>query len=320
MRRLPPSVMALSFRKRAPGSVGLDIDGSFLAAAQVDGRSIGRVASADLDHGIASDGEVKDASALSSALKELFGRHDLPRNVRLGVANQQIVVRHLDMPLIKDEAEREAAVRFQAAETIAMPLEEAVLDFQTVGASEGPDGVTRERLLVVAARESMISEFVAAVKAAGLKPESIDLNAFALVRVLGQGGGIEDAGRPARVICHLGGVANLAIAVGSTCVFTRPLRTVWSTEDEDAAASLAEEIRLSIDFHMAQPDARRVQQVVLSGPGAADGRLATELECLSALEVTVGEPLGELGEHTVPSHDDPYRYTVAAGLAIGATA
>ena len=311
--------MALSLRKRPSGSVGLDIDGAFLAAALVDDSSIGRVASADLEPGITGEGEVKDPAALSAALKELFGRHSLPRHVRLGVANQQIVVRQLDMPFIEDEAEREAAVRFQAAEAIAMPLDEAVLDFQPVGVTQGPDGVTRERLLVVAAREAMISQLVAAVKGAGLKPESIDLNAFALVRMLGDGGS-EDTGGPARVICHLGGVTNLAIAIGSMCVFTRPLRTVWSDEDEDAATSLAEEIRLSIDFHMAQPDARPVQQVVLSGPGAADGRLATELGSLSGLAVTVGEPLGELGAHTVPSQDDPYRYTVAAGLALGATA
>lgn len=312
--------MKISLRKSSQACVGLDIDGAFLAAATVDGGSIGRVASADLDSGIAADGEVKDAGALTDSLKELFRRHSLPRNVRLGVANQQIVVRQLDMPLIKDEAEREAAVRFQAAEAIAMPLEEAVLDFQTIGATQGADGVTRERLLVVAARESMIAQLVSAVKAAGLKAESIDLNAFALVRMLGDAKDSMDTGRPARVICHLGGITNLAIAVGSTCVFTRPLRTSWDAEDEDAAASLAEEIRLSIDFHMAQPEARAVDRIVLSGPGAADGRLAEELGMRAGLEVTVAEPLGGLGVHTVPSHDDPYRYTVAAGLAMGAAA
>jgi len=313
--------MPISLRKRAPGSVGLDIDGSFLAVVAVDGASIGRVASTELEQGVAADGEVKDPDGLSRALKSLFKRHDLPRGVRLGVANQQIVVRHLEMPLIEDEAEREAAVRFQAAEAIAMPLEEAVLDFQRVGASQGPDGVTRERLLVVAARESMIAALVAAVKRAGLKPESIDLNAFALVRMLGESdGSADDVGRPARVICHLGGVTNLAIAVGSACVFTRPLRAGWDPENDQSASALAEEIRLSIDFHMAQPDARPVHEVVLSGPGAADGRLAEELAARSGLEVSVAEPLGALGAHTVPSHDDPYRYTVAAGLAMGATA
>jgi len=314
--------MAIALSKRSNGSVGLDVDGSFLAAAVVDGNSIGRVASADLPEGVASDGEVRDPAALASALKDFFKRHDLPREVRLGVANQQIVVRQLEMPIIQDEKEREAAVRFQAAEAIAMPLDEAVLDFQAIGASQGPDGVARERLLVVAARESMIAQLVAAVKSAGLKPIGVDLNAFALVRMLadpGDGNG-HDSGQAARVICHLGGVTNLAIAVGSTCVFTRPLRTSWNAEDEGSAASLAEEIRLSIDFHMAQPEARSVNQVVLTGPDAADGRVASELSSRSGLQVDVAEPLGRLGTHTVPSGDDPYRYTVAAGLAMGASA
>jgi len=311
--------MSIAFKKRSSGSVGLDVDGSFLAAAVVDGNSIGRVASTDLADGVAADGEVRDVGALSDALKTFFKRHELPRDVRLGVANQQIVVRQLEMPLIRDQQEREAAVRFQAAEAIAMPLDEAVLDFQAIGATQGADGVARERLLVVAARESMIAQLVAAVKGAGLKPVGVDLSAFALVRMLaGPGDDGHDAGQSARVICHLGGITNLAIAVGATCVFTRPLRATWNAEDEGSSAALAEEIRLSIDFHMAQPEARPVTQVVLTGPDAADGRIASELASRSGLEVTVAEPLGRLGTHTVPSGDDPYRYTVAAGLAMGA--
>src|SRR5680860_1450965 len=288
--------MQISLSKRPQGTVGLDVDGSFVAAAIVDGGTIGKVASTELAAGVATDGEVVDPHMLSAALKEFFKRHGLPKTVHLGVANQQIVVRQLEIPLIQDEGERDAAVRFQAAEAIAMPLDEAVVDYQAIGVSQGTDGVARERLLVVAARESMVSQLVAAVKGAGLKPASVDLNAFALVRML----------------------ADPAIAVGSTCVFTRPLRAVWSAEDEGAAASLAEEIRLSIDFHMTQPEASPVRQVVLTGPGAADGLLASDLADRTGLDVTVADPLGRLGTHTVPTDDDPYRYTVAAGLALGA--
>ena len=43
----------------------------------------------------------------------------------------------------------------------------------------------RERVLVVAARQSMVDRLVEAVNGAGLKPNGIDLNAFALVRMLG---------------------------------------------------------------------------------------------------------------------------------------
>jgi len=56
---------------------------------------------------------------------------------------------------------------------------------------------------------------------------------------------------------------------------------------------------------------------VLTGPGAADGQLAADLAVRTGLDVTVAEPLGRLGTHTVPTDDDPYRYTIAAGLALG---
>ena len=49
------------------------------------------------------------------------------------MANQQIVVRQIELPAIEDSKELDAAVRFQAAETIAMPLDEAVLDYQLLG-------------------------------------------------------------------------------------------------------------------------------------------------------------------------------------------
>jgi len=307
------------FSRQDNSVVGLDIDGEYLAAAVVDNGSIGRMASVDLPTGLTRDGEVADAAGLSMALKEMFETYKLPKRVRLGVVNQQIVVRHLELPLIQDPAERDAAVRFQAADAIAMPLDEAVLDFVTVGAFETPEGAVRERVLVVAARLSMITALVESVKAAGLKPDGVDLTAFALVRMLGEGVATVDADHPARAICHLGGVTNLAVAVGDNCVFTRPLQTAWE-DDEAVASSVAEEIRLSLDFYSASPDSRSVESLILSGPGAEHESIRDAVAQRTGLEVTVAEPLGSLGTHTVPSLDDPYRYTVAAGLALGAEA
>ena len=117
--------------------------------------------------------------------------------------------------------------------------------------------------------------------------------------------------------CHLGGVTNLAVALGSICVFTRPLSTVWDDDDQDIAAALAEEIRLSVDFYMAQPDARWVGEVVLSGPHARRPGLAEALGALIDVPVTVAEPLGRLGENAVHPDEDAYRHTIAAGLALG---
>ena len=310
--------MALALRKnnnRTP--VGLDLDGSFLAAVQTAGDGIERAVSAELAPGVIRDGEVADVAALSDAIKEFFKHHQLPKRVRLGVSNQQIVVRQLDLPKIDDENERAAAVRFQAAEAIAMPLEEVVLDHQVIGETMSPEGTARQRVVVVAAREAMISRVIEAVRGAGLKPEAIDLDAFALVRALATASAPDDS---ARVYCHLAGITNLAIALGSSCLFTRPLSTSWDEQDESVANALAEEIRLSIDFYMAQPEARWVGEVVLSGPGSRRDGLVDELSGLLQLPVSIAEPLGNLDPGKLPMGEDPYRHTVAAGLAMGAAA
>jgi type IV pilus assembly protein PilM len=310
--------MALALRKntnRAP--VGLDLDGSFIAAVQTKGDGIERAVSVELPPGVIRDGEVADVGALSDALKEFFKHNDLPRRVRLGVSNQQIVVRQLDLPKIDDTKERTAAVRFQAAEAIAMPLEEVVLDHQVVGETMSPEGTARQRVVVVAAREAMIARVVEAVRGAGLKAEAIDLDAFALVRALASASAPDDS---ARVYCHLAGITNLAIALGSSCLFTRPLSTSSDDSDESVANALAEEIRLSIDFYMAQPEARWVGEVVLSGPGSRRDGLVDELSGLLQLPVSIAEPLGNLDAHLLPMGEDPYRHTVAAGLAMGADA
>src|SRR5205814_2039789 len=145
-------------------------------------------------------------------------------------------------------------------------------DHRVLGEPVRTGGAGRPRIVVVAARESMVARVVEAVRGAGLRPEGIDLNAFALVRTLALPA---DSAESARVYCHLAGVTNLAIAIGPICLFTRPLSTAWQEDDEQtAAAALAEEIRLSVDFYMAQPDARWVGEVVLSGPGARREGLA----------------------------------------------
>lgn len=316
--------MPLSFRKNnRSASVGLDIDGAFLAAAEVTNGVVSRVASAEMAPGVSRDGEIADAGALSEELKEFFRRESLPTTVRLGVANQQIVVRQIEVPSIEDSKELEAAVRFQAADAVPMPLDDAILDYQLVE-RVAVDGASRDRVVVVAARESMINGLLEAVRAGGLKVEGIDLNAFALVRTLA--GAVPSEMAPtdtARVFCHLGGVTNLAIAAGSTCMFTRPLTTDWDPEAAEVgeiASSLADQIRLSIDFHLNLPGGRKVDEVLLSGPGAQREGLVEQLDQLVIPPVALARPLGDLSAYTLAPDEDPNRYTVAAGLALGAAA
>jgi Tfp pilus assembly PilM family ATPase len=162
-----------------------------------------------------------------------------------------------------------------------------------------------------------VDRFVEAVRDAGLKPEGVDLSAFALMRTLrGVDANGDDTGR---VYCHLGGVVNVAIGIGSRCVFTRPLSADW--EGEDASIhDLAEELRLSIEYYRAQSDAAPVHELILSGPGAELEGLAHRVGEVTGLPVTVAEPLGSLPVGAFPTDEDPHRHTVSVGLALGAAA
>jgi Tfp pilus assembly PilM family ATPase len=107
------------------------------------------------------------------------------------------------------------------------------------------------------------------------------------------------------------------VGVGNMCVFTRPLATVWDGGSQEFISALAEEIRLSMDYYTGQPDARQVNEILLSGPGSQRPGIAEHVASLVGLPVGIAPPLGRLGAASLRMGDDPARYTVAAGLALG---
>jgi type IV pilus assembly protein PilM len=268
--------------------VGLDIEPGFVAAAEFSNGSSPRLvkaATAGLGPGMFHEGEVIDVDGLSDKLRAFFREHELPKRVRLGVASQKIAVRVIELPMIDNEQELEAAVRFQAQEELPMPLEQAVLAHRVLERISDGDN-TRMRVLVVGARRDSVNHLLAVARRAGLNPELVDLSAFAMIRALyvprangsgheghaeaaltegvGHGepesfengfegpvaeAGGESAATPsgptslATVYCYIGGLTNLAIAVGTNCVFNRVLHNGI----ESMAATLAERKGLTLD-------------------------------------------------------------------------
>ncbi|MFI5010303.1 MAG: type IV pilus assembly protein PilM [Solirubrobacterales bacterium] len=212
----------MSLRRSRGGAdlVGLDIQPGYVAAVQahVNGSIVLRhAAGAPLAPDTIREGEVLDEGLLSETLREVFRDDRLGRRVRVGVANQRTVLRVLELPPVTDRKELAAAVRFQAEDQIPMPLSNAVLDFQSLGEVDTPNGL-RQRVIVVAAQRDMVEKLLAAVRDAGLRPEGVDLSAFALIRSLYRSGS-ESQGRV--LYLNVGGLTNMAIAEGLVCRFTR---------------------------------------------------------------------------------------------------
>jgi type IV pilus assembly protein PilM len=339
--------------KRVKHFVGVDIDPSGITAAQVrvNGRlNVETAAFTPLEPGIVRDGEVADAEGLADALRSLFrDNKGLGKRVRVGVANQKIVVRPFEMPYLADAKELDAAVRFSAQDQLPMPIDQAVIDYQPLEVVQADD--TRlQRLLLVAARRDMVQHVLTAVRRAGLRPEGIDLSAFAMIRSLYRAGSEDEH----VLYLAVGGLTNLAVAKGTTCLFTRAsgggvealaielaetcaltleharawlehvglqqaIEEIEGDAEIVAAARrtllegvrrIAAEVRNSLDFHLAQGGNAAVGRAVLTGPATSIPGFEVALASELGLPVTVGAVDG------APAGIDGGRLAVAAGLAV----
>jgi type IV pilus assembly protein PilM len=343
--------MFKSRRRQEQTIVGLELDPSHIAAAEVhvNGRiTVSRGAVADLRPGVLRDGEVHDTAGLTEGLRALFADNDLGTHVRIGVANQRIVVRTLDLPLVTDPAALEAAVHAGAPDHIPVPMDEAVLDFQPLGTVETPAG-PRTRVVIVAVRRDMIDRLVTATSDAGLTLAGIDLSAFAMVRALRTAGT-----QHAVLYVNLAGLTNVAVANDTGCLFTRaaaggldaiaqtlaerrgltmehargwlqhvglntPIEDVEGDDELVAAVrqaldegvhQVADTVRNSLNFYRMQESAEAVERAVLTGPAVAIPGFADELATQLQMPVEAAVVATET------EGADSGRLTVAAGLAL----
>ncbi len=340
--------------------VALDIGSSAIAGAEIkDGRHLSRAAVEELPEGLVVDGEVAEPVELANHIKQFWRTAKFGgKAVRLGVANQRVVVRMLELPAMSDPDEMRQTVKVEAADHIPIPPDQAIIDYQSVGLFEDESG-PRQRLVVVAAHREMVDTLVSAVRRAGLRVEGIDLEAFALIRSLVPVT-VPDAG--AQVLCHIGASAtNIVVSVDRMSQFTRLVglggvdltnavadQTGLSPQEAEALKAacgllgdvpagwdqatvtrvrhalalavrpLVQEIGRTIDFYRSQEFAKPVERLVLSGGTALCAGLDRYVQQALGLEVVIGNPLQNLTKSAALSHDVATRAAVAVGLALDA--
>lgn len=221
----------------ARSSVGLDIGTKAVRIAEVrygGGRpSLTRFGRVLLPAGAVEHGEVHDPDTVGSAIADLWKELGLKgRSVHVGVANRHCVVRVVELPVMSRD-DLSSAIRFQAQEHIPIPLADAVMDFEVLESIDGPDGQYLQRVLVVAAEKGTIEPLLKAVSSARLEAETLELNAYPLVRCFN---GTDSDGAHA-IVDVGGGVTNVVIHHHGKIRFTRILPNFGGEEFTEAIAS-----------------------------------------------------------------------------------
>lgn len=165
--------------------IGLDIGTTRVRAAEVvvSGRgasaqpTLVRFGEVALPPGAVRDGEVEDTGTVSAAIRRLWSDAKFgSRDVNIGVGNQRVVVRELDLPWMPLPQLRQS-LPFQVQELLPMDTDEALLDYFPTGEVEGPQGRLVHGMLVAATRDTVRAN-VMAVEGAGLRPQLVDLSSL----------------------------------------------------------------------------------------------------------------------------------------------
>ncbi len=332
--------------------VGLDIGTSGVRAAELTlgkgGATLERFGQVALPPGAVRDGEVIDSDAVAAAVRQLWAQAKFStKKVVVGVANQKVVVRQVDLPWLPT-AELRKALAFQVQDFVPMPVEEAILDFHPLEEFTNESGGRMLRVLLVAASRDMVGTALEAVEKAGLVPQMVDLTSFAVLRSLVsmdqtgldslQAEALVDVGANiTNIVVHQGGVPRFVriLLMGGGDITDAVAERLGIPQDqaesvkqesgmalisgqaeshpagraiEATGSAFIEEVRGSLDYFMAQPGASRIGRVVLSGGGSRLTGLAERLSTATRLPVQAARPMSMLKLGKTGLTDDQLAY------------
>ena len=313
--------------------VGLDLGSYGVRAVELSvggGQpTLERFAQMTLPPGAVRNGEVVDAGAVSATIRRLWSEGGFrSKRVVLGVANQRVIVRLAEMPTMSEE-DLAASLQYEAQELIPIPVDDAILDFQILDDLVSHDGDPKMRVLLAAAQRDMVRNHLAAAEGAGLRPESVDVVPFAMVRALtATANPFDFDGGAEAIVCIGGGVTNVVVHEQGVPRFVRVLlvggddvteaiaRELEVPVDQaealkrqaditsfdpgvaragqvvrDRIAPLVEEVRGSLDYYLAQSQSSSIDRILVTGGGSRMPGLMERLQAQLGATVEPARPL-----------------------------
>jgi len=340
--------------------VGLDIGTSAVRAVQVstgrNGVALTSFGQEPLAPGAVVDGEVRDSAAVSDAVARLWKKSKLgPKKAVLGIANQNVVIRQVDLPFL-EEKEFRSSIKFHVADHIPIPVDEAELDYEILTEYETEEG-RMMRVLLVAASSQMVEGFVTAVSDAGIQAVAVDVSPFAVARAVSAVARGDIGGQGAEAVIDIGAaVTKILVHENGEVQFVRILMVGGDTITEalaeeleipfeeaealkvdlgispgetatervlsKATQAMVDEVGGSIHYYLSQEESVPLSSVVVTGGGSLTKGLVEKLDDTLGQQTSIGAPLLDMETKKAGLNEDQLRMAdkvvaAAVGLAIG---
>jgi type IV pilus assembly protein PilM len=324
-------------------------------------RVLRRYAQVGLPHGYVVDGEIVNVPGVSEALRRLWDEGGFTRTkVITAISGPRVFVRQADVPALNTDDLR-SSLKFDGQELIPIAMDEASFDFSVLDDGKGGQpaaGNGTMRILVVAAHRDVLRSHLATLKGAGLTATAMDAAPLALMRAVPPA---PDSGDPlaAEVIVSIGSeLTTVAVRQAGVPRFIRSLtvggdnitETLANAMHLEMAAAerlkrgaiaseapqlaqarkaisaelrdLAEDVRGTVDFFMAQTEGSTIERLLITGGASQTEGLASAIGSSVSASVTLVDPFsslaldGELGLERDALARASSSATTAVGLAL----
>ncbi|MHC4662443.1 MAG: type IV pilus assembly protein PilM [Planctomycetota bacterium] len=271
--------------------------------------------------------KVESKDAVREAIREVLRMGSFKtKRVVTAVSGRSVIMRYVNMLQMSDE-DLHNAIRYEADKYIPFEVEETVLDCQRLEDPEGYRASDKEmKVLLVAVKRALIDEHFGMLREAGVAPQIIDVDSFALGNAFElhnrYSPKVEDVDKVVALIDIGANKTNINIVRGNTSYFTREVYLAGNdfsdsisrrlkiditqaeamkinsggraAEVEECVLptldDLGNEIHLSFDYYENQFD-REVDEVYISGGSAKLPGLDHSFERIFGRKVNFWNPL-----------------------------
>ena len=166
-----------------------------------------------------ADGDIK------STLKNLLSLTKSPlRRANISLSGTSVIVRYIEMPAMKKE-ELQSAIKFEAEKYIPFDIDNSIIDCAMLDKA----GTGAQRILLVAAKKSVVNNLLELFKDIGIEINAIDVDSFAFLNSF-QRLNLEAAKENPYALLNMGDrFSNMNIITKGNVYFTRDI--LWGGSD-----------------------------------------------------------------------------------------
>lgn len=175
------------FKKGSGSTLGIDISSSSIKAVELSTTTdllfVNNYGREVLPKGAMEGNRLKDISAISQTLSRLIKNHGLKsKKAVIAVPDSLVITKTIQIPAQLQDQALDEQVLFEAEKHIPYSLNEIYLDFLPLNLCVNNTRF-REVLLVATRREHVVNR-IAALTEAGLSVHAVDVESFAIKRIL----------------------------------------------------------------------------------------------------------------------------------------